>query len=67
MEDKIAGYLAAGTQLVWLTLPESRTVIACWPDGGAVFRPGDTGTGKPALPGFAGPVTALFPPSANRT
>ena len=62
MEDKVCEYPAAGTQLVWLTFPESRTVIAFWPGGGAVFRAGDTITGEPVLPGFAGPVSNLFAP-----
>jgi Uma2 family endonuclease len=62
MEDKVAEYLAAGTQLVWLTFPESRTVIAFWEDRGAVFRPGDAVTAEPVLPGFSRPVTDLFPP-----
>ena len=62
MEDKVCEYLAAGTQLVWLAFPESRTVIAFWADGGAVFRAGDTITAEPALPGFACPVSALFAP-----
>ena len=67
MEAKVAEYLAAGTQLVWLTFPESRMVIAFWQDGGAVFRPGGTVTAEPVLPGFARPVTELFPPPANLT
>ena len=62
MEDKVCEYLAAGTQLVWLTFPESRTVIAIGQEGGAVFRPGDIITTEPVLPGFARPVTDLFPP-----
>ena len=67
MEAKVAEYLAAGTQLVWLTFPESRTVIAFWADGGAVFKAGDTITAEPVLPGFSCPVTDLFPPPANLT
>ena len=66
MEDKVSEYLAAGTQLVWLEFPESRTVIAFGQQGGAVFRPGDTITAEPVLPGFACPVTDLFPPPAAR-
>lgn len=51
-EDKVKEYLAAGTQLVWLMFPESRTVIAFWPDRGAVFLADDTITAEPVLPGF---------------
>lgn len=67
MEDKVAEYLAAGTQLVWLTFPESRTVIAFWQDRGAVFRAGDTINAEPVLPGFSCPVADLFPPPPDPT
>ena len=66
MEAKVKEYLAAGTQLVWLTFPESRMVIAFWADGGAVFKAGDTITAEPVLPGFACPVADLFPPPAKQ-
>ena len=66
MEDKVAEYLAAGTQLVWLTFPESVMVIAFWAGGGAVFKSGDTITAEPVLPGFACPVTDLFVRPAGR-
>ncbi len=65
MEDKVAEYLAAGTKLVWLTFPESRMVIAFWPDGGAVFKSGDTITAEPVLPGFGRPVSDLFALPSN--
>ena len=65
IEAKVCEYLAAGTQLVWLTFPESRMVIAFGQEGGAVFRPGDTITAEPALPGFACPVVDLFPRPGN--
>ena len=65
MEAKVAEYLAAGTQIVWLTFPESRMVIAFWDDGGAVFKAGDIITAEPILPGFACPVADLFPPPAR--
>ena len=66
MEAKVKEYLAAGTQLVWLTFPESRMVIAFWADRGAVFKSGDTITAEPVLPGFACPVADLFPPPARQ-
>ena len=66
IEAKVKEYLAAGTQLVWLTFPESRMVIAFWADGGAVFKAGDTITAEPVLPGFACPVSDLFPPPARQ-
>ena len=67
MEAKVAEYLAAGTQMVWLTFPESRMVIAFWDDGGAVFKAGDIITAETVLPGFACPVTDLFPRPASPT
>lgn len=63
--DKIEEYFAAGVQLVWLALPPHRTIIAFRPDRATVFRPGDTITAEPVLPGFSCPVTDLFPPPAN--
>lgn len=65
MEAKVAEYLAAGTQLVWLTFPESRMVIAFWADRGAVFKAGDIITAESVLPGFACPVADLFPLPPN--
>ncbi len=63
--DKVEEYFAAGVQLVWLALPPHRTIIAFWPNRATVFRPGDTITAEPVLPGFACPVTDLFPPPIN--
>ena len=63
--DKVEEYRSAGVPLVWQMFPERRTVIAFWPDRAAVYRPGDTITAAPALPGFAAPVTDLFPPPAK--
>ena len=60
--DKVEEYFAAGVQLVWLALPPHRTIIAFWPNRATVFRPGDTITAEPVLPGFARPVVDLFPP-----
>lgn len=66
--DKVEEYFAAGVQLVWLALPPHRTIIAFWPNRATVFRPGDTITAEPILPGFSRPVIDLFPPpSANST
>ena len=63
--DKVEEYLAAGVKLVWLVLPPHRTIIALGHDRPTVFRPGDTITAEPVLPGFACPVTDLFPPPAS--
>ena len=66
MFNKVEEYLAAGVHLVWQLFPERRSVIAFAPDQTAVFRPGDTVTAEPVLPGFACLVTDLFPPPAAR-
>ena len=65
--DKVEEYLAAGVPLVWQMFPTQRIIAVTGPDHTAVFRPGDTITAEPALPGFACPVTDLFPPPANPT
>ena len=63
--DKVEEYLAAGVQLVWLAIPTNRVIIAFRRDHTVVFRPGDSVTAEPVLPGFACPVDDLFPPPAN--
>ena len=67
MFSKVEEYLAAGVQLVWQMFPQHRAIIAFWPDRAAVFRPGDTITAEPVLPGFAIPVTDLFPLPTDQT
>ncbi len=64
MFSKVEEYLAAGVRLVWQMFPERRSVIAFAPDQAAVFRPGDTITAEPVLPGFACAVDDLFPSSS---
>jgi Uma2 family endonuclease len=59
---KVQDYLRAGVRMVWILVPEDRSV--------AVFRSGreaimlsngETLSGEDILPGFACPVTELFP------
>ena len=61
MDTKAAGYLAAGTRLVWVVDPDSRTVT--------VYQPNQTPEemaaedyldGYDVLPGFRVAVTAIF-------
>lgn len=63
--EKTEEYLAAGTRLVWQMFPTQRIITVAWPDRTATFRAGDIVTAEPALPGFACPVTDLFPPPAK--
>jgi Uma2 family endonuclease len=59
---KVAGYLRAGTQAVWVVDPEDRTVVVHTPDGLArMHGPDATLDGGAALPGFACVVAELFP------
>jgi Uma2 family endonuclease len=62
VQKKVLQYLGAGVRLVWIVVPEDRSV--------AVYRPGqdprilsnsDTLSGEDVLAGFSCPVTELFP------
>jgi Uma2 family endonuclease len=62
VQRKVQQYLRAGVRLVWIVVPEDRSV--------AVYRPGqeprilsnsDTLSGEDVLAGFSGPVAELFP------
>lgn len=57
MQRKLREYFAAGTRLVWLADPDSRTVAAYTsPTDSQVLSESDTLTGAPVLPGFILPV-----------
>lgn len=58
---KITQLLNAGTRLVWLVYPESRTVEAHTSDGSVTLREHDTLSGGDVLPGFEIPVSDIFP------
>ncbi|MXX83221.1 MAG: Uma2 family endonuclease [Chloroflexi bacterium] len=51
----------AGTRLIWLVYPETRTVQAYTEDGATILREDDTLSGGDALPGFAPRVGDIFP------
>jgi Uma2 family endonuclease len=54
-------YLSAGTRLVWIFDPSSRTVIVKTPDGKErTLGVGDTLDGGDVLPGFELPLSAIF-------
>ena len=58
---KIADYLTAGTQQVWIVEPSTRTVAVYRPGGAArVYGAADTLDGGDLLPGLALPVSDLF-------
>lgn len=58
---KISQLLGAGTRLVWLVYPESRTVEAHTSDGSVTLREHDTLSGGGVLLGFEIPVSDIFP------
>lgn len=61
LREKVCDYLAAGTRLVWVVEPRSRTVAVHRPDGGVrVVEEGDEVDGGDLLPGLRVPVAELF-------
>ena len=63
IQDKVDLYLDGGTQLVWVMYPDSRKVVAHYPDRTAkTFFDGDILDGGAVLPGLQFPVGDLFPP-----
>ncbi|NDJ76442.1 MAG: Uma2 family endonuclease [Chloroflexi bacterium] len=61
IHDKVMDFLHAGTQLVWVVYPASRTVAIYQPDASArILHADDTLDGEEVLPGFALPVRDAF-------
>lgn len=61
MQAKVADYVQAGTPLVWVLDPRSRTVTVYEPGGTPQrLQSGDTLTAGTVLPGFAIQVHSLF-------
>jgi Uma2 family endonuclease len=61
LELKVQEYLAAGTRMVWVVLPKTKTVYAHRsPNEVERLRVGDVLTGDPVIPGFAVPVEEIF-------
>ena len=61
MQDKVTDYLGAGTSMVWVIDPPTRTVTV-YRSGAAATRLDETGTldGEDALPGFAARLAEFF-------
>jgi Uma2 family endonuclease len=61
VQAKVGEWLRAGSRLVWVLYPATRTAMTYQPDGAArVLHADDTLTGEPVLPGFACRVGELF-------
>ena len=60
VQEKVADYLSAGTQLVWLLYPRLKTVVAHTPDGTRTFGPPDVLDGGDTLPGFELRIAEIF-------
>lgn len=58
---KVMQLLGAGTHLVWLVYPETRTVEAHTSDGAVTLREHDSLSGGAVLPGFEIRVSDIFP------
>jgi Uma2 family endonuclease len=59
---KVARYLHAGTQMVWVLYPEKRTVVVHERSGATrTLADGDTLDGGDVVPGFTCQVSALWP------
>jgi Uma2 family endonuclease len=60
--EKVDEYFAAGTRLVWVVNPKTRSVTVHTPDGIArILRESDTIDGGDVIPGFTCSVAELFP------
>ena len=58
---KIRQFLAAGTALVWIVYPETRTVEVHTQAGATTLEADDMLSGGDVLPGFEVPVREIFP------
>jgi Uma2 family endonuclease len=60
---KVGEYLSAGVRLVWVALPQDRSVSVYRADGSVSWLLGDNEiSGEDVLPGFRCPISEFFPP-----
>jgi Uma2 family endonuclease len=61
IHDKVIDYLHAGSRLVWVVYPDSKTVMAYQPDADAhLYTTAETLDGGDVLPGLSLPVSDIF-------
>ncbi len=61
IHDKVIDYLRAGSQLVWVVYPDSKTVMVYRPAADAhLYTANETLDGGDVLPGLSLPVTEIF-------
>jgi Uma2 family endonuclease len=60
IHDKVRDYLQAGTRLVWIVYPSSRTVAVHTAQGAETFSGDDVLSGELVLPGFSLAVSEVF-------
>jgi Uma2 family endonuclease len=60
IHNKVLQLLRAGTEIIWIVYPESRTVVVHTKDGAKTLTEEDTLDGGAVLPGFTLPVKAIF-------
>jgi Uma2 family endonuclease len=60
VDRKVRQWLGAGTRLVWVVSPATRSVTAYAPDAVRLLAGSDTLDGGDALPGFSCPVSEVF-------
>ena len=61
VQDKVQQWLRAGSKLVWVVEPRTRTVTVFRPDGSAtVLQEADTLSGEDIVPGFSLPLSQVF-------
>lgn len=60
LREKARYFLASGSKLVWLVIPEKRLIEVYAPDNEQVLNDDDTLSGGEVLPGFEMPVRDVF-------
>jgi Uma2 family endonuclease len=61
LNDKARAFIAAGTQMVWILWPDTKTVDIYTASGMVSLGMQDTIDGGTVLPGFTSPVANVFP------